>query len=153
MVLVAVRPEVPENRSNAVILSIDSKWLDSLQFGSLRWIIRKRLPFATKLKLVYFHAKSPVSGIIGRAKILFIERVSSSYLLRNANKLEISAKEILAYLGDAPEVGLMQFEKMETAKDTVGLHKLRERLDYFPPQSFAFISRSALPMIDEMSGF
>jgi len=153
MSVVAVRPGSLDDRSEAIILSIDSKWSVPLLSGSLQCVIRKRLPISSYPRFVYFHAKSPLSAIIGRAEIVEIRRAPLAFLLHSQVALQIDAERIESYVGNSTEAGWLKFRAMEATKRTVGLARLRSELEYFPPQSFAFVSRKSLPIIDEMCGF
>ena len=150
---VSVRPEGAFDRSSSFILSIDAKWMPALCDGSLTCLIRKRLPFAGEVSEVYFHAKSPVSSIFGRAKVVGIEKIPVASAVARNGELQMNEKEIKAYTKGLSEIGFMKFCHFEATSDPVGMQNLREMVGYYPPQSFAFISRAALPLINDLCGF
>lgn len=153
MAILSVRPETAADRSRSFILSIDAKWVPSLGDGSLTCLIRKRLPFGSDVAEVYFHAKSPVSSLFGRARVVGIEKVSVAAVVARARDLQMSEVEIRTYTKGFSEIGLMQFSQFEATEKPVPMQAMRTDLDYFPPQSFAFISRTALPQVIELCGF
>jgi hypothetical protein len=61
--------------------------------------------------------------------------------------------DILSYVGNAPTIGLFKFDNIEVAPKPATLAELTEVLEYFAPQSFSFVSRRALPIVDKVCGF
>lgn len=153
MALLSVRPETADERSRSFILSIDAKWVPSLVDGSLTCLIRKRLPFGSDVAEAYFHAKSPMSALFGRAKVISITRVSIATAVARRKELQISEFDIKSYVKGLSEIGLMQFSQFEETANPVSIRLMRDELEYFPPQSFAFISQAALPKLIDLCGF
>lgn len=153
MALLSVRPETAADRSRSFILPIDAKWVPSLVDGSLTCLIRKRLPFGSDVADAYFHAKSPVSALFGRAKVVSIARVPIATAVARKKELHMSEVDIKSYTKGLSEIGLMQFTQFEETANPVSMQVMRDELDYFPPQSFAFISQSALPQLIDLCGF
>ena len=153
MTIIAVRPANPADLSGSAILSIDAKWAEAIRAGSLKWLVRKRVPLVSKPTHIYFHAKAPVSALIGRGIVSSIERVKSDFILRHASDLQMKPDELRDYIGPLKELGLIRFSQLEPARTSAPLAKIRKRLNYFAPQGFAFVSRSALPVVDELCGF
>lgn len=150
---IPVRPASPDDRSNAVILSFGEKWADPIKRRATTWVIRKRVPLVTKPEFVYFHVNAPVSAIIARGRVGTIERVSANFAAEHHQCLEMTKSDILAYVGNAPTIGLFKFDRIEIAPKPATILELTELLEYFAPQSFSFISRAALPIIDKACGF
>ena len=150
---IPVRPADANDRSNAIILSFGAKWAAPIRTGSLTWVIRKRVPLAIKPDFVYFHVNAPVSVIIARGTVGTIEQVSSAFAVEHSQNLQMSKSDIRSYVGDASTIGLFRFDQIVLASKAATLGDLREDLEYVPPQSFSFISRQALPIIDKVCGF
>lgn len=150
---IPVRPANPDDRSNAVILSFGAKWADPIKRGAITWVIRKRVPLVTKPEFVYFHVNAPVSAIIARGKVGTIERVSATFAAEHHQYLEMTKDDILSYVGNSPTIGLFKFENIEIAHKAATISELTQTLEYFAPQSFSFVSREALPIIDKACGF
>lgn len=153
MYQIPVRPADADDRSNAIILSFGAKWAAPIRTGSLKWVIRKRVPLAIKPEFVYFHVNAPVSVIIAKGRVGTIEQVSSAFAVEHSQDLQMAKSDIRNYVGDASTIGLFRFEQIELASKAATLADLREGLEYFPPQSFSFVSRQALPIIDKVCGF
>jgi predicted transcriptional regulator len=150
---IPVRPTDVDDRSNAIILSFGAKWAEPTQTGSLKWVIRKRVPLGIEPEFVYLHVNAPVSAIVSRGRVGSIEQVSSAYAVEHSQSLQMAKSDIRSYIGDAPTIGLFRFDQIELARKPAKLAELRQMLEYFPPQSFSFISRKALPIIDRLCGF
>jgi predicted transcriptional regulator len=149
----SVRPADPDDRSNAIILSFGANWAAPIRTGSLTWVIRKRVPLAVKPEFVYFHVNAPVSVIIARGRVRAIEQVSSAFAVEHSQDLQMAESDVRSYVGDTSTIGLFRFDQIELASKAATLAHLREELEYFPPQSFSFVSRQALPIIDKVCGF
>ena len=150
---IPVRPANPDDRSNAVILSFGAKWANPIKRGAITWVIRKRVPLVTKPEFVYFHVNAPVSAIIARGKVGTIERVSATFAAEHHQYLEMTKGDILSYVGNCPTIGLLRFESIDIAPKAATITELTQTLEYFAPQSFSFVSREALPIIDKACGF
>lgn len=150
---IPVRPVDAGDRSNAIILSFGAKWAAPIRTCSLKWVIRKRVPAAINPDFVYFHVNAPVSAIIARGRVETIDQVPSAFAVEQSQNLQMAKSDIRAYVGDASTIGFFRFDQIELASKTASLADLREELIYFPPQSFSFISRQALPIIDRVCGF
>jgi predicted transcriptional regulator len=150
---IPVRPASPDDRSNAIILSFGPKWADPIKRGAMTWVIRKRVPLVTKPEFVYFHVNAPVSAIIARGRVSTIERVSANFAAEHHQYLEMTKSDILSYVGSDPTIGLFKFDRIEIAPKAAKMPELAEVLEYFAPQSFSFVSRAALPIIDKVCGF
>jgi predicted transcriptional regulator len=150
---IPVRPADVDDRSNAMILSFGAKWAAPIKTGSLKWLIRKRVPLAIKPDTVYFHVNAPVSVIIAKGRVKIVEQASTAFVLEHSQDLQMAKAEILEYVGDAPMIGLFRFDYIELASKAATLADFRAELEYFPPQSFSYVSRKALPIIDRLCGF
>lgn len=150
---IPVRPANPDDRSNAVILSFGAKWADPIKRGATTWVIRKRVPLVTKPEFVYFHVNAPVSAIIARGRVGTIERVPAAFAAEHHEDLDMTKSDVLSYVGNVPTIGLFRFDKIQVAPKAATLAELSEVLEYFAPQSFSFVSRAALPIIDKACGF
>jgi predicted transcriptional regulator len=151
---VPVRPFDADDRSNAIILSLGAKWAEPIRTCSLKWIIRKRVPLAiSKPEFVYFHVNYPVSEIIGRGRVGSIEHVSLAFAEEHSEDLQMDRKQIRSYVGEAGSIGLFRLKQIQLARKSATLSGMREMLEYYPPQSFSFVSKKALPIIDRMCGF
>lgn len=150
---IPVRPTDADDRSSAIILSFGAKWAAPIKTGSLKWVIRKRVPLAIKPEFVYFHVNAPVSVIIAKARVGTIEQVSSAFAVEYSQDLQMAKSDIRSYVGDASTIGLFRFDQINLASKAATLAELREVLEYFPPQSFSFVSKMAQPIIDRVCGF
>jgi predicted transcriptional regulator len=150
---VTVRSQHLEDQSDAIILSIEAKWIDQLKTGTLKWLMRKRIPASSKPKFVYLHAKAPVSAIFAKARIERLEMMPAGFAIDHSAQFAMTAAEVRSYLGGSPNVGVMKFGRVLGAKKNADLETLRRRLNYHPPQSFSFVSREAAGVIDGICGF
>jgi predicted transcriptional regulator len=150
---IPVRPASPDDRSDAIILSFGAKWADQIKRGAISWVIRKRVPLVTKPDFVYFHVNSPVSAILARGSVASIESVSAAFAAENHQHIEMTKSDILSYVGNSPTIGLFKFDRIEIAPKAATITDLTEVLEYFAPQSFSFVSREALPIINKACGF
>ena len=147
------RPETAAERSNSFILSIDAKWMTALRDGSLTCLIRKRLPYGNDVEEAYFHAKSPISSLFGRARVISIQKISVLSAIACKNELQMSEGDIKDYTKGLSEISIMHFKCFESIAEPVSMKILQEALEYFAPQSFSFISRAALPQINYLCRF
>lgn len=141
-----------EDRSDAIIVSFDSRWHDVLKGGRVSYIIRKRIPKDT-YEWIYFHVNSPISAICGRAKINSICNIALSEAAKLSDEIGLSEKDIFAYVGNRNSIGCYKIGSFEVAVNPQRADEVNKFVNYNPPQSFVILSKSAKQIIDEMSEF
>ena len=142
-----------EDRSDAVVVSFDSRWYDALRTGSLSMVIRKKVPMSEQPHWLYFHVNSPKSAICARTRILAVEHLPTQAVHAFVNELSLTSEEIDRYCGHLKEVGVYRLSDIELAAPEASLAELRRRLHYSPPQNFMFLSIQAKGIVDQACAF
>jgi hypothetical protein len=148
-------------RSEAIVVSFDYKWYDRLIGRSFSTVIRKRIPTTFQPSWLYCYIKSPNtqkrrkfrSAICARASLVGIDNMDLNSALEISEDLDMSKREIEAYIGNLTSIGVYRLKKIQIAKRKTTLEDLAERLIFNPPQSFFILSNDAKIIIDEMCGF
>ncbi len=141
------------DRSDAIIVSFDSRWYDVIVSGTLSAVIRKRVPTSATPAWLYFHLNSPKSALCARARIETIEVATRAEVHAMHDALALSQTEIDSYCAGRQEIGLYKISGIELAKPPASLASLKRELEYAPPQSFLFLSLAAKNLINKACGF
>lgn len=141
-----------EDRSNAIIVSFDSRWHDAITNGRIGAIIRKRIP-KDVYEWLYVHINSPIGAICGRTKIKRICNLTIAEAINLSDEIRLSAKDISAYVGRANSIGCYKIGLFELAKNPQKTEIINRTIYYNPPQSFLILSKSAKKIIDDNSEF
>jgi predicted transcriptional regulator len=139
--------------SDAIVVSFSSFWKAHIEEKRFSAIIRKRVPLKTQPKWIYFHVNAPVGEICGRALVKSVNHLSKCAAIENSDRLMLSKTEILKYIGSDDSIGFYDISNIELAKNAVTTANVKERMAYYPPQSFFYISNDGLRIIDEFCGF
>jgi predicted transcriptional regulator len=151
--LINARAVTEQDRSEAIVVSFNKSWQNEILGGQISTIIRKRIPTTFKPTLLYFHLNSPISSIVGRARIVGMKFISSKEAISLQNDLHMPAPEITDYINGAATIGMYKIEQFETAKPFATCEAITKKLNYTPPQSFFILSKAALNAIDQLCGF
>lgn len=142
-----------EQRSNAIIVSFDSKWLQPFRKSEFSVVIRKRVPRDRTFEWLYAHIKSPVGAIFGRARINDIGTMKADEAVELSKNIGLSQKEIMDYISGESFIGFYEIGKFEIAENPAHTGNINECIKYSPPQSFTILSDFAKRTIDSICGF
>lgn len=142
-----------EQRSNAIIVSFDSKWLKPFRKSEFSVVIRKRAPRDRTFEWLYAHIKSPVGAICGRARINDIGTMKADEAVEISMNISLSKKEIMDYISGESSIGFYEIGKFEIAENPAHTKNINEYIKYSPPQSFTILSKFAKRTIDSICGF
>lgn len=142
-----------DDRSDSVIVSFDSAWRQKVLDATFSAIIRKRVPVSLTPTWIYFHINAPFSEILARARINTVRMISKQDAVRLHKQLDLSADEVKAYVGDAPEIGAYSVAGFEIAGNNITARALQEQMIYSPPQSFLFLSHEGKTVVDRLCNF
>ena len=139
--------------SNAIVVSFSSFWKTHIEEKRFSAIIRKRVPLKIQPKWIYFHVNAPVGEICGRALIKNVTQLSKGAALKYSDRLMLSKTDLLEYIGSDDSIGFYDIENIELAKNAFNTSAIKEKMAYYPPQSFFYISHDGLKIINEFCGF
>ncbi len=139
--------------SNAIVVSFSSFWKSHIEEKKFSTIIRKRVPLKIQPKWTYFHVNAPVGEICGRAVVNSVTYLSKSSAINIKNRISLDEKTILKYMGSMDSVGCYDISDIELAKNVCTAENIKEKMIYNPPQSFFYISKKGLAIIDDVCGF
>ena len=138
--------------SDAILVSFDARWDSLLREGKVRAVIRRRVPKSNSPAWLYFYVKSPVAKVIGRAGITRIQSLSPRAIMAQAEPLQLSRAEISDYCAGYSSVGFVALGPVELGDLRAGLEELRAAGDFFPPQSFTYLSLEGQCFLDRALG-
>ena len=139
--------------SDAIVVSFSSFWKTQIENNQFSAIIRKRVPLKIQPKWIYFHVNAPVGEICGRAFVNSLSNLSKNLAVQSSKKLCLSEKEILKYIGDMDSIGFYDISNIELVKNVCTASTIKEKMIYNPPQSFFYISKIGLNIINDACGF
>jgi len=144
----SAKADTETNRSDAVLVSFDSRWEHSIKNGDLKAFIRKRLPKTLTPKWIYAYCGSPVAAILARFRVNRVTEVSSSDAVKSASRLGMKAVDVSSYCKGRSTIGYCEVMEMQKADKPMTLVKIRSLMSFHPPQSFIILSKDACMMID-----
>lgn len=150
---IAAKATTLAEQSDSIVVSFGADWQQHLLAKDFSVVIRKRVPKNNSFKWLYFHINSPISKICGRAEIEKIFTLSSRDAVVLAKQINLSAAEILDYIGENGFIGCYKLGAVQIAVEPVSSAQLAARLVYHPPQSFFIVSKQAKQIIDHLAGF
>lgn len=142
-----------DERSNAIIVSFDSKWHQPFLNSEFSVVIRKRVPRDRTFEWIYAHIKSPIGAICGRARIKSIGTMGADQALSLYKSINLSKDEIAEYISGEDSIGFYAIDQYEIAINPANTELINDYLKYSPPQSFTILSTVAKKTIDEICGF
>lgn len=142
-----------DERSNAIIVSFDSKWYQPFQNSEFSVVIRKRVPRDRTFEWIYAHIKSPIGAICGRARIKSIGTMEADKAINLFESIRLSKKDIIEYISGDDTVGYYEIGQYDAAISPVKTDTINNYIKYSPPQSFTILSIAAKQAIDAMCGF
>lgn len=153
MKMIYAKALTDDDRSDSIIVSFDSAWLQKILDATFSAVIRKRVPVSVIPSWIYFHINAPFSEIRARARIDTIKMISKQDAVRLHKQLDLSIDEIRAYVGAASEIGAYSVAEFEIASNNITARALQEQMIYSPPQSFLFLSREGKAVVDRLCNF
>lgn len=135
-------------KSNSVIYSFKSRWLEDIQTGRIGVFFRKRGP-AKKPKKVFIYAGAPISSIVAVADVERMEDVNLDRSLELADLGKISDEELKSYVGTDGCVKAIFLTNHQRFKRPLGISKLRRIFNFHPPQNFMRIDNEISEKIEE----
>ena len=141
-----------EDNSGSVVFAFADKWKDPLVAGEVKVFFRKRGPTKAP-KYVYAYVSLPTSSIIGRARVLSLEKLSVGEALLLSEKGKISREELGGYARGSYELCVIRIGSFQQAKTPIGLAQLKTDFACLPPQNFFFLSKKGKAALDEIAGF
>jgi predicted transcriptional regulator len=151
--MITAKANEKSEMSDAIVVSFSSFWKVHIEEKRFSAIIRKRVPLKIQPKWIYFHVNAPVGEICGRALIKSVTQLSKGAAIKNGDRLMLSKKEILNYIGNDDTIGFYDISKIEIAKNAFNTASVKERMSYHPPQSFFYISQDGLKIINDFCEF
>ncbi len=153
MTVISAKAVGPNEYSGAIVVSFYAHWLEVITSGRPKAVLRKRVPRTHGAGWIYLYVNSPVGQLVGRARIKAINTITLETALNRTRDLCLEKTEIGDYFKANDSVGMYNIGKIELTKAPVSLSDIRERLFFYPPQSFMFLSQPAREIIDRMARF
>jgi predicted transcriptional regulator len=138
---------IEKGRPSAVVVAFNVRLLEDVKDSSFSAIIRRRVPASTP-DFLYFHVKAPISGIVGRARVIAVRRVSSKEAVVLAPRLKMLAAEVADYVGERKSVGIYEIADVKLFERPLHTDQLRAGFPYHPPQNFIRLSGDAVGFIE-----
>ena len=151
--LIPAKATLPEEQSDAIVVSFGPEWHEHLLAKRFSLVIRKRIPKSVSYKWLYLHVNSPVSAICARAPITKIFSATKREAVAMAKKINLTPAEITSYIGNGSTIGCYELGSFQFVINPITAPKLAARMVYPPPQSFFIISKAAKEIIDTMADF
>lgn len=142
-----------DERSNAIIVSFDSKWHQPFLNSEFSVVIRKRVPRDRTFEWIYAHIKSPVGAICGRARIKRIGTMAPDQAANLFKSINLSKNEIIQYISGDGAIGFYEIGQFYVAAKPARTDEINKYINYNPPQSFTILSTVAKKTIDALCGF
>lgn len=142
-----------DERSNAIIVSFDSKWHQPFLNAEFSVVIRKRVPRDRTFDWIYVHIKSPIGAICGRARIKRIGTMATNQAANLSESISLSKSEIIKYASGDEAIGFYEIGRFDVASEPVKTDEINKYINYNPPQSFTILSTLAKNAIDALCGF
>jgi predicted transcriptional regulator len=139
-----------ETGPSAVVVAFNARLLNDIKGDSLSAIIRRRVP-ASAPDYLYFHVKAPISGIVGRARVTAVRRVSSKEAVALAPRLKMPSAEVADYVGERKSVGIYEIADIKLFEKPLHTDQLRAGFPYHPPQNFIRLNGEAVRFIERSS--
>jgi len=100
---------------------------------------------------MYIYLAHPVGKIVARADIKDICQLSKKDGLDLYSQGSISKKELEHYIGESSQIGAYFIENIRHLEKPPSLDDLRDGFDFYPPQSFFFISTDGANFLSRCS--
>ena len=142
-----------DERSNAIIVSFDSKWYQPFLNSEFSLVIRKRVPRDRTFEWIYAHIKSPIGAICGRVRIKGIGTMGADEAESLFEKINLSKREISEYISGEDSIGFYKIGQCDPAIRPAKIDVINNYIKYNPPQSFTILSMTARKTIDALCGF
>ena len=78
MTKVELRATSEDTRSESILVSFSAKWRRAIEAGTIRAVIRKRVPSSTNPAIMYLYVGSPEKAIVARASISRVVQIPVS---------------------------------------------------------------------------
>lgn len=142
-----------DERSNAIIVSFDSKWHQPFLNSEFSIVIRKRVPRDRTFEWIYAHIKSPIGAICGRARIKSIGTMGADQAASLCKSINMSKNEIMKYISGEDSIGFYKIGQYDVAGNPAKTDFINNYINYSPPQSFTILSEFAKNTIDSICRF
>jgi predicted transcriptional regulator len=143
----------PEDESNAILLTFDSRWRTSLVTGQVRVVFRKMGPKAFVPDLMYAYVASPDSAIVARMPITSYAAMPLKDAVQLADQGAISAEELIQYAHTWQELIVMHVGAVAVAKAPITYDYLAKEYNYWPSSTFIPLSRTGKTVLDKLGQF
>jgi hypothetical protein len=150
---IPAKAAMPEDRSDAIVVSFEYKWYTAIIRAAFSLVIRKRIPTSHKPDWMYFHVNAPKSVICARASVTAVGTMPTKLLCTFTSELALHPDEIAQYCKGREEVGVYRIAGVTLPAVEASMAVLQRELIYSPPQSFMFLSRQAKAVIDRICNF
>lgn len=137
----------------SILISIKPEFMELIFSGEktveLRKSVPKDLPNNTE---IIFYASSPERKIVGKAKIKRVEELSIDQLWDElGDQTGITVEYFKEYFeGKDKGYGLI-LDKVEKFSEQFSLDQLRERFNFYPPQSYMYTSETISKALENVT--
>ncbi len=143
----------PEDESNAILLTFDSKWRAPLVTGNIRVVFRKMGPKAFVPDLMYAYVASPDSAIVARMPITSCTAMSLKDAVQLADEGCISPEELIQYAHTWQELIVMHVGAVAVAMEPISYDYLAKEYNYWPSSTFIPLSGNGKKVLDKLGQF
>lgn len=138
-----------ESTSYTLLISIKPEFVDLIFNGQKTVELRKALPKNLPLNTeIVIYASSPTKSIVGRAYVKKIETSEPNALWQKlGHKTGVSVDYFNSYFtGKTKGYGIV-LEKVERFAEPLSLYFLRNKINFYPPQSFMYAREELMECI------
>lgn len=132
--------------TNAIFLSIRSQYASKIFDGTKTVELRRVRPrYIEKGALVLIYVPSPVKSLVGAFKIDQVVEMDLSRLWKvTCDKAGITQEEFDAYYEGVSRGVAIYFKEVWNLPKPIELYKLKEEIDFHPPQGFRYVKEREL---------
>lgn len=132
------------------VLSIKPEYATRIVDGLKTVELRRRFPYGTVTGArLYVYATVPIQAVIGYATIRKVERSPVEQIWAAYHQVAfIDRKDFEDYYRDVESGYVLVLQDPVRLKHPIGLEMLKSRLNFTPPQSFAYADEAFRRLID-----
>lgn len=130
---------------SALLLSVHPPFAESIISGTKTAEVRKQRPSARPGTLIIIYATKPIGAIVGTARLSGISQGSPEEMWsKYQSRVGITRDEYYGYLKNTPTAYILLIERVQQLAPLLTLEKMRESIEFHPPQGYRYVSEYML---------
>jgi predicted transcriptional regulator len=144
---------IPSDQADAVILTFNHRWEQTLLEKKLDIVFRKQGPSDFIPKLIYAYVSAPRSAIVCRMQIVAYDEMPIAKAVTFADRGCIDVPELKSYAGIDGKLIVMKLGVILAAKSPITFEYLSRNYNYWPSSTFIPLSKSGVAILDDLGEF